>query len=130
MKTNQQGFTLIELLIAVAIVGILTAIAYPSYVDHVKSGKRRQAQADISELAQFMERFYTEKNTYFGATLPFTQSPHSGTADYTLRVTTAAGTPDEFTITATPTGAMTGDKCGAMTINQKGSKSAAITGCW
>ena len=76
MKKN--GFTLIELMIVVSIVGILAAIALPSYLEHVKAGHRSEAKANLTELAQFMERYYTENNKYSGATtgsLPFTQSP-------------------------------------------------------
>ena len=51
-----NGFTLIELLIAVAIVGILSAIAYPSYQQHVMKTKRAEAQAQLMELVLFLER--------------------------------------------------------------------------
>jgi len=80
-KTATQGFTLIELMIAVAIVGILAAIAYPSYIEHVRKTRRADAKAVVLELSQWMERFYTENSRYdktragVDVALPFTQSP-------------------------------------------------------
>ena len=56
---KQQGITLIELLIVVAIVGILSAIAYPAYQGYVENSRRTVAQGELLELAQWMERQYT-----------------------------------------------------------------------
>ena len=53
---RQRGFTLLELLIAVAIVGILGAIAYPSYVNQVARGYRTEAKVALNQLALWMER--------------------------------------------------------------------------
>lgn len=68
MATNtvilHRGFTLIELMITVAIMAILAAIAYPSYIDSVRKARKADAQAQMMELASFMERFYTENNRY------------------------------------------------------------------
>lgn len=63
------GFTLMELMIVVAIVGILAAIAYPSYMDSVRKSRRADAKAALSNAVQALERYYTEKNTYLNATL-------------------------------------------------------------
>lgn len=60
------GFTLIELMIAVAIVGILAGIAYPAYNDAIRKSRRAQAKADLAELSQRAERWYTAKNSYAG----------------------------------------------------------------
>lgn len=59
-----QGFTLLELMITVAIVAILASIAYPSYVESVRKGRRAEARAALTELMQQQERFMTQNNTY------------------------------------------------------------------
>lgn len=65
-RDNSRGFTLIELLIAVAIVAILAAIAYPSYRDSVLKGRRAEARTALTELLQQQERYITQRNCYLG----------------------------------------------------------------
>jgi type IV pilus assembly protein PilE len=146
-----RGFTLIELMIAVAIVAIVTALAYPSYREHVAKGRRAEAQTVLADAAQWMERFYSENYRYdqntagvavgdlFSASYP--QVPVSGSTTYTLALDNLAAR--TFTIVATRTGAMAGDRCGNMTLTQTGrkglsgydsarfaSEAAALAECW
>lgn len=121
-------------MITVAIVAILAAIAYPSYQDSVRKTKRANAQADLMELASFMERKYTETNAYPSASvaLPFIISPRDGTAAYALIKSDDSST---FTLTATPTGGQATDSCGILTISNIGEKKAKVSGveipgCW
>ena len=60
----QHGFTLIELMIAVAIVGILAAIAYPSYADHVRRGKISAALGEMSATRVRLEQYYQDHRNY------------------------------------------------------------------
>jgi type IV pilus assembly protein PilE len=69
MKLNlNRGFTLIELMIVVAIVGILSSIAYPAYTESVLKGRRAQGRTALAELMQQQERYLTQTNTYLAFT--------------------------------------------------------------
>jgi type IV pilus assembly protein PilE len=138
MKLRRQvGFTLIELMIVVAIVGILAAVAYPSYQDSIRRSARADAQSDMAQIVQTAERFFTTNNRYdedraaVAFALPFAQSPRTGGARYTLSYNN--GTPSTYLLTATPAGSQVGDACGTMTINQLGVTTPATAGgrpCW
>jgi type IV pilus assembly protein PilE len=138
MKNNcrpQSGVTLIELMIVVAIIGILAAVAYPSYQQYVLRTHRADAQADLLELAQWIERRYSTTNRYAAADgnitaqLPFNQTPRTGAARYNL-TGVVGGTGQTFTLTATPAAVQAADACGTMTINQLGVTTAAVANCW
>lgn len=123
---QQTGFNLIELMIVVVILGIIAAIAYPSYLEQVRQTRRANAQADMLELASYLERFYSESFTYDGAGLPFDQSPKTGQAYYSLSFQNL--TPTGFVIQAEPLGAQADDSCGTMTLDETGAGTPA--NCW
>jgi type IV pilus assembly protein PilE len=143
---NTKGFTLIELMIAVAIVGILAAVAYPSYQDSVMKSRRADAEGALLGFANSMERYFTEKNTYKGAAVgggdtgtPTIFSPTSpvdgGTAYYNLKISLAEVS--SYKLIAEPIGAQSSDKCGKLTLTSTGvrdmdDESAEITlaDCW
>jgi len=146
-KLNKSaGFTLIEVMIVVAIIGIITAIAYPAYTNQVTETRRVDAAAALVQLAQAMERYYGVNYTYEEAaaggadtgapaatTFAHTQSPFEGTGFYNLRIT--AATASTFTVQAQPVGVQqTNDTdCGTLSLTNLGLKSAAlgsVDDCW
>lgn len=141
LKKSLLGFTLIELMIAIAIIGILGAIALPSYQEHVRRTHRAEAKSILLEMAQLMERNFTESNRYdlrsdaTNFTLPVTQSPKTGTAKYTIQFATGTLTRNTYTLEAVPTGTMVNDACGTLTLTHTGIKGvtgASLTAeeCW
>ncbi|MAY42815.1 MULTISPECIES: type IV pilin protein [unclassified Neptuniibacter] len=125
----ELGFSLLELMIVVAIVGILASIAYPSYQEQVADGRRVDAQANILSLAQHMEREYTENGTYVGAALPYNEAPKDG-ADKFYDLALPVQTATTYILRARPKNGMAGDRCGDMTVNHLGQKSASENDCW
>ena len=98
---SRRGFTLIEVMIAVAVVAILAAIAYPSYVSSVRKSNGRAAQAFMMDIATRQKQYLLDRRTYagdltaLGVTVPKDVDKHYG---FTI---TPSNTPPAFTITAT-----------------------------
>ena len=137
LKTRRpRGLTLIELMIAVAILGILSAMAYPSYAAHLSKGRRADARAALLDVAQRMERYYTERGTYIGATLGSTGVYPAASSQGYYTMALSAQTLSAFTVTATPTGVQSSDACGRFNYNQAGTKGVgggatlSATACW
>lgn len=126
---RQQGVTLIEMMIAVAIIGILAAIAYPSYQEHVQRSRRAAAQGDLLEIAQRLERYFSANYTYVGFNLPFTQSPDAGRAFYTIRFEVAP-TAATYRLQAVPQGIQENDPCGTLWLDRDSTRGAAEANCW
>lgn len=130
-----HGFTLVELLIAVAVIAILAAIAYPSYQRQVMQSRRAKAQVCLSELVQFMERFYTTNMRYdqtaagVAVTLPLTTCAADLATQYNFAFS-APPTATTYAVSANAIGAQTRDTgCTVLTLNSTGQKMPAA-GCW
>ena len=63
-SVDQSGFTLIEMMIVVAIIGIISAIAIPSYTSYLKKARRADAKVSLTKMADAQERWYLQKSTY------------------------------------------------------------------
>jgi len=135
-RLRNRGFTLVEMMIALVVVGLLSALAYPSYQQQVAKGRRTDAKQSLLELSQRMERFYTERGTYAGAALGSTGLYPNLTSGgyYDLSITVQSL--DGFTVKATPRGSQVGDACASFFYNQLGDQtvgtdaSLSAVRCW
>ena len=141
MKKPVRGMTLIELIIVVAIVGIIAAIGYPSYLEHVKKTRRAEGMGELLELADRMERHYSDTGSYdqtdgsdMTAGTIYRATTQNGY--YTLSVDSGTNNV-QYTARAAPTslGGQNTDKCGTFVVNSQGTQT--VTGgsltsadCW
>ena len=150
---KQHGFTLIELMIVLAIVGILGAIAIPSYQESVRKSRRAEARAQLLEVAQYMQRFYSHNDSFantkagLAATVPgelavVPRHAASGSQSYDISFCApAAGSNNPglstFKIQAVRKsgGPMEDDKCGDFTLEHTGARGLlnatdSASNCW
>lgn len=134
MSINQQaGMTLTELLIAVAIVGILGAVAYPSYTEYATQSKRAEAKRELVRIANKMEQYYADHRTYTNdmKALGLPADPYVTETGY-YSIDTSAQDTGTFTLTATAKGSQaTADPdCTTLAIDNTGQKTAESSTCW
>ncbi len=121
-RANQKGFTLIEMMIAVAIVGILAAIALPSYQQHVIRSHRSAAQSEMMDIANREQQYLLANRAYANkTTLAASYTlPGDVSAKYDYDITVGATAVPTYLITFSPTGTQVGD--GDLTLSSDGVK--------
>jgi len=130
---NQNGVTLIELLITIAIVGILGAVAYPSYTNYVTKSNRSEAQRELLRVANKMEQFFVDNRTYTSdmKLLGLPGDPYI-TESKKYSIDASAQTRATFTLTATAKGtqAKADADCIKLNVSETGKKTAKSAFCW
>ena len=121
MLTKTRGFTLIELMIVIAVLSIIVAVGYPSYLEQVKKSRRAEGMGQLLELADRMERSYSDNGTYPTAISEVYVATTDG-GFYTLSIVTANNV--SFVVSAAPTGLgnQDEDKCQSFSLTSLGNK--------
>lgn len=122
MKNVQKGFTLLELMIAVAILGILTLITYPSYKTYIRRVRLSEVRTTLLHNAQTMERYYRQKGTFK------TYDKNKLKQNKYFNVTLSKVSPDHFTLQADPNPTTNDGETCVVTLNDGGTLSAAGNG--
>lgn len=124
------GVTLLELMIVVVVVGILAAIAYPSFQEQVRKTKRADGKAALMETAQELERCYTRFASYTAAGCGVALPQNSDEGHYIVDFDASAAS--TFTLSATPQDDQVNDSCGTLTLTNAGVQGADADpdDCW
>lgn len=126
-RTKQKGFTLMELMIAVVVVSILAAIAYPSYTQYVVRANRSEVQQFMLEIASRQQQYFMDVRSYGTLTQLGITVPASVAKNYSIDPgPNNAATPRSYLITATPKAGSAQDGDGNQTLSSTGAK----TGSW
>lgn len=126
MRKHRSGFTLIELMIVVAVVAILSAIAYPSYTEYVRRGHRADAREGLRAAQLWLERAATAMGSY-PTTLPTNLAWSSSSAPgkrYDITLPAATATASSYTLRASPRAGsgQANDRCGNYTLTNTGAQ--------
>ena len=135
---SRSGFTLIELMITVAVVAILAAVALPSYRQYIIRANRSAAESFIMTVANKQEQYNLDARQYADALGKLSSIPADVASNYNVEVKTDnTAVPPTYYVKATPipSGSQAADvACGAVSVDQTGTKSIAGTGtvasCW
>lgn len=121
MKNVQKGFTLLELMIAVAILGILTLITYPSYKTYIRRVRLSEVKSTLLMNAQNLERYYRQKGTFEN------YDKNKLKQNEYFDITLSEASPDHFTLKATPNPTTNDGETCVVTLNDGGTIAASDT---
>lgn len=145
MKNRLTGFSFIELIIALAIIGILTLLAYPSYIQHRLTANREQAKQLLQACAAELSLYHKTVQSYEDIALqPFPSqlqnvcnTPHIQTLKHeSYQLKALSVDQHSYELVAQRQGAQTRDTCGDLVVDQHGKKtllnnqSTSFEECW
>jgi type IV pilus assembly protein PilE len=132
---RMRGITLLELMIVVTIVGVLAALAYPSYREQVRRTHRADGKSMLLQTAQELERCYTRFSRYNDGNCGVALPVNSLENHYVISSVGAIGA-SAFTLAATPQGGQVSDvNCGVLRLTNAGVQGslgvdADANNCW
>ena len=130
-NASLRGFTLIEVAVIMAVAAILAAVAIPNYSEYVMRSHRSAVQSFISDVASRQSQFFLDRRSFAGTVAALNMTaPADVAARYTVAIAVVAGPPAGFQVSATPIGTQATDRCGLMTIDQAGNRTAVGNRCW
>jgi len=151
-KKYTEGFTLVEIMIVVAILGMIVAVAMPSYTEYVKKTKRTDAKVELMRIAQLQESYFVQNLSYAkdlttgSGGLGLGASVLSEQDEYLITISAkdsgnggctglSADSCASYTLTATAQGGQAYDKCKNFTLTNTGVKGRSGTAetvkkCW
>ncbi len=127
IERKQGGFSLSELMITILLIGIISGIAYPSYIDQIMKGRRGDATAALLTAGVKQETYYAYHGVYTTdmSELGFSADPATSEKGFYQIDSVMNGTAQSFTLTAARLGIQTDDTvCGDLTLTNTGIKSA------
>ena len=126
------GFTLLELLIAIAVIGIIASVAYPSYIDNISRANRTEAQRELLKLASLQEQYFIDHREYTADMTKLGVASDPYITDSGLYSIDAVIVGVTYTLKATAKGSQISNdaSCLTLSVTDTGKKTATSSNCW